>query len=136
MKNVEIYYKNTENNLPEPLVEKFINMNIKPQNAIDLGCGAGRNTRYLIKNGWNVLSIDKENVEYIISSKLNQDEIKKFRFSKQDFESIKLEKNNLVIAMYSLPFCNNKYFKEFWYKITDAILKERILCWQFFWIER
>ena len=60
MGNIEDYYKNTENALPHPMVKKIINMNIKPENAIDLGCGAGKDTIYLIKNGWNVLAIDKE----------------------------------------------------------------------------
>ena len=55
-------------------------MNIDPTNAIDLGCGVGRDTIFLIKNGWNVLSIDKENTEEIISSKLDNEEIKKFKF--------------------------------------------------------
>lgn len=42
-------------------------MGIKPKNAVDLGCGAGRDTIYLIKNGWNVLAIDRENTKEIIS---------------------------------------------------------------------
>ena len=49
MGNIEDYYKNTENALPHPMVKKIINMNIKPENAIDLGCGAGKDTIYLIK---------------------------------------------------------------------------------------
>ena len=47
-KNIQKYYENTENALPHPMVKKFINMNNKPKYAIDLGCGAGRDTIYLI----------------------------------------------------------------------------------------
>ena len=130
------YYKNTENALPNIIIRKFIEMKIKPSKAIDLGCGAGRDTIYLIKNGWNVLSIDKEDTGKFISSKLNEEEIKRFRFVRQDFENIELEKNNLLVANFSIPFCKKDCFNELWNKITNSILKERILCGNFFWIKQ
>lgn len=136
MNNMKKYYKNTENALPNIIIRKFIEMKIKPSNAIDLGCGAGRDTIYLIKNGWNVLSIDKEDTGKFISSKLNEEEIKRFRFVRQDFENIELEKNNLLVANFSIPFCKKDCFNELWNKITNSILKERILCGNFFWIKR
>lgn len=136
MNNMKKYYKNTENALPNIIIRKFIEMKIKPSNAIDLGCGAGRDTIYLIKNGWNVLSIDKEDTGKFISSKLNEEEIKRFRFVRQDFENIELEKNNLFVANFSIPFCKKDCFNELWNKITNSILKERILCGKFFWIKR
>ena len=129
------YYENTEGALPNPMVKKFIDMNINPTNAVDLGCGAGRDTIYLIKNGWKVLSIDRENTKEIISSKLDNEEIKKFRFESQNFENIKLEKTNLLVANFSIPFCDKEHFNKFWNRITDSILKDRIFCWKFFWIK-
>lgn len=136
MCNKKQYYKNTENALPNTIIRKFIEMKIKPSNAIDLGCGAGRDTIYLIKNGWDVLSIDKEDTGESVSSKLNEEEIKRFRFVRQDFENIELEKNNLLVANFSIPFCKKDCFNELWNKITNSILKERILCGKFFWIKR
>ena len=136
MNNMKKYYKNTENALPNIIIRKFIEMKIKPSKAIDLGCGAGRDTIYLIKNGWNVLSIDKEDTGKFISSKLNEEEIKRFRFVRQDFENIELEKNNLLVANFSIPFCKKDCFNELWNKITNSILKERILCGNFFWIKQ
>ena len=135
MVNIKKYYKNTEGALPNPMVKKFIDMNINPTNAIDLGCGAGRDTIYLIKNGWKVLSIDRENTKEIISNKLDNEEIKKFRFKSQNFENIELEKTNLLVANFSIPFCDKEHFNEFWNKITDNILKDRIFCWKFFGIK-
>ena len=110
-------------------------MNIKPTNAIDLGCGAGRDTIYLIKNGWNVLAIDREDTKEIISRKLDKDELEKFRFDSQSFENIELEKTNLVVANFCIPFCNKQFFNEFWNKVTDSILKERIFCGKLFWLK-
>ena len=135
MVNIKKYYEKTEGALPNPMVKKFINMNINPTNAIDLGCGAGRDTIYLIKNGWNVLSIDRENTREIISRKLNNEEVKRFRFRSQNFENIELEKTNLLVSNFSIPFCDKEYFNKFWKKITDSILKDRIFRWKFFWIK-
>ncbi len=133
MEKIKKYYENTKDASQHPIVQKFIDMNVEPKKAIDLGCGAGRDTIYLIRNGWKVLSIDKENTKEIISSKLNNEEIKRFRFDIQNFEDIQLEKTNLLVANFSIPFCNKERFSEFWNKITDSILKNRILCWEFFW---
>lgn len=71
----EKYYDNTESNMPRKNVKYFIeNMKIQPGKAIDIGCGAGNDTVYLIKNGWSVTAIDKENVKERISKRLSSDE--------------------------------------------------------------
>lgn len=132
MSNIEKYYENTANANPNYTVKKFIELNVKPGNAIELGCGAGRDTIYLIKNGWNVLAIDREDVSSRIQSKLNKEEVKKFKFSQQKFENIKLEKNNLVVANFSIPFCNKNNFKELWNKINNSIFKDGYFVGNFF----
>ncbi len=129
MDNIKEYYENTKDSFPHQIVKKFMKMNIKPKKAIDLGCGAGRDTIYLIKNGWNVLAIDRENTKELISSKLDSKELQRFKFQCQDFESIKLNKNSLLVANFSIPFCNKNYFEKFWNEISNSILKERLLCW-------
>ena len=135
MGDIKKYYENTSGALPNPTVKKFMDMKVSPSNAIDLGCGAGRDTIFLIKNGWNVLSIDRENTKEIISNQLNNEELKKFRFKTQNFEDIELEKTNLLAANFSIPFCNKEYFNDLWKKITDSILKDRIFRWKLFWRE-
>ena len=42
----------------------------------------GNDTVYLIKNNWNVLAIDREDVKERIVKKLNDEEQEKFRFQK------------------------------------------------------
>ena len=123
-KNIEKYYDNTENEMPNYTVKKFIELNVEPGNAVELGCGAGRDTVYLIRNGWNVLAIDREDVETRIVSKLLVEELEQFELFKQRFEDIELENSNLVVANFSLPFCNKNNFKELWAKINHSILKD------------
>ena len=129
MNKIYKYYKNTKNALPHKNVQKVLEMDIIPGNAIDLGCGAGRDTIYLIKNGWNVLAIDKEDTKGLIEEKLNENELKNFRFSLQNFQNVELENNSLLVSNFSIPFCGKKYFKEFWNKIEESIEKGRIFCW-------
>ena len=64
----------------------------------------------------------------------NNEELEKFRFQKQNFESLELEKNNLIVANYCLPFCNKNNFKELWNKINNSILKDGYFVGNFFGI--
>lgn len=131
----EKFYQNTKDAPQNKMVTRFIKMHVTPGKAIDLGCGAGRDTAYLIKNGWNVLAIDRIDTKEMIANNLNQEEQKKFRFEKQNFKDMKLEPANLLVANFSIPFCPKDCFQEFWNRITNNILKDRILCWKLFWIE-
>ena len=133
MRDIEKYYKNTEDSLPHDNVIEFIKIEKNTGKAIELGCGAGRDTIYLIKNGWKVISIDRENTKPIIEEKLDDKELNKFTFIQSEFENINLENNNLVIANYSLPFCKKDKFNQLWDKIVNSIDKERIFCRKFFW---
>ena len=65
---------------------------------------------------------------------MNDEEREKFRFQKQNFESLELEKNNLIVANYCLPFCNKNNFKELWNKINNSILKDGYFVGNFFGI--
>ena len=129
MENIEKYYENTKNALPHKNICDFIKIKNESGNAIDIGCGTGRDTVFLIKNGWNVTAIDREDTEELIRSKLNNEELKRFKFECQNFENISLEENDLVVSNFSIPFCSKNYFNEFWNKIVDSITSGRILCW-------
>lgn len=132
MNDMKKYYENTENALPHENVKEFIKIENKKGKAIDIGCGAGRDTIFLIKNNWNVLAIDKEDTKQIISNKLNDEEKKRFRFCRQEFEEIKLEKNDLTVANFSIPFCNKNNFNELWNKIIESILEDGHFVGNFF----
>ena len=133
MRDIEKYYNNTESEKPRNNVQYFIEkIECNPGKATELGCGAGNDTVYLIKNNWNVLAIDRENVEERISKRLNNEELKKFRFQRQNFENLKLEKSNLIIANYCIPFCNKDKFEKIWDKIKMSILNKGYFVGNFF----
>ena len=130
MESIKKYYDNTQSDKPRNNVEYFINeIQCNSGNAIELGCGAGNDTVYLIKNNWNVLAIDREDVKERIAKRLTKEELAKFKFQKQNFETLKLEENNLIVANYSLSFKNKNKFSKLWNKINDSIFTNRIFCW-------
>ena len=133
MKSIEKYYDVTESSQPRPWIKYFIEkVNCNPTTAIDVGCGAGNDTVYLIKNGWNVLAIDKENVKSRITKRLTPKEQQQFDFKQQDFENIKLKSAKLIVAEYSLSFCNKNKFKNLWNEIKLNIEKSGYFIGNFF----
>lgn len=122
MQNWIQYYDKTKKKYPRNNVKFLIDsLNLKPTNAIDLGCGQWNDTVYLINNDFKVLGIDKENVEEIIRKRLSQDKQKYFQFKKQKLEDLKIPNTDLIIANFSLSFCKKEYFKSMWQKIVESI---------------
>lgn len=133
MRNIEKYYNNTESEKPKNNVQYFIDkVKFNPSKAIELGCGAGNDTIYLIKNNWNLIAIDREDVEERISKRLSKEELRKFTFQKQSFENLEIEKSDLIVANYSLPFCEKDKFEELWNKIKTSITNEGYFIGNFF----
>ena len=117
MRDWDNFHNITEDKPPRKNIVHFISNYNLTGNAIDLGCGSGSDTIFLIRNNWNVLAIDSSNVEERIRSKLSDKEQGKLRFEVQRFEKLKLQKCNLVISNNSLPFCDKKYFYQMWAEI-------------------
>ena len=122
-RNISEYYKITENYNAHKNVTDFLSLNVLPSNAIDLGSGAGRDTIALIKKGWKVLAIDKEDTEEIIRKHLTDEEQKKMKFLNAKFGRMDIPKTKLIVANYSLSFSKRELFNEIWKKIDDSIIK-------------
>ena len=53
MRDIEKYYDNTESEKPRNNVQYFVEkIKCHSGKTIELGCGAGNDTVYLIKNNW------------------------------------------------------------------------------------
>lgn len=120
MKSWEEYQNNTYNNDVCELLKVFLN-EYKVNNAIDLGCGCGNETVYMIRNGIKVLAIDRQLNEKFILNRLNDKQKENIIFQQQEFESIELTNVDVITAFFSVPFCNPKYFNQLWDKIYDSI---------------
>lgn len=130
--NKKKYYDITKNIKPHKNIIKFLNMHVKPGKAIDLGCGAGRDTIALLRNNWNVLAVDKENTEHIIREQLSKGEQERFVFQKSIFGKMDLPNSNLIVANFSLPFVKKEYFGLIWNKINNSLLSDGYFVGNFF----
>ena len=93
----------------------------KVDSAIDLGCGSGNETIYMVKNGIKVLAIDRQLNQDFILNRLSDSEKQLISFKESSFEDVELPKTKLLTAFFSIPFCNPNNFDELWTKIYNSI---------------
>ena len=134
----EKYYAATLNSEPNELLNialsTFTTKNTPPGLAIDLGCGSGRNTAVLLKNGWRVLAIDKEAsaFQHLMSRKdlTNISHLETLISPMEELSILPL--TDLFIAAFVLPFCPPAKFKITWEKIVNAIKPSGLFVGHFF----
>ena len=112
MQNAKEYYKKTISNKPSGLMGKFFNLKynemIDGNVAIDLGCGAGNDTEFLISKGFKVTAVDsQEEVKDFLKEK-NLDK-EKFELIIGDFSKVELPKADLIFANMSLFFVKDNF---------------------------
>ncbi len=120
MKNWTNYQNKTYNKKVNNLLVEFCN-NYKIKNAVDLGCGSGNESVYLLKRGINVTCIDFKLNKKLILDRLDTSEIKHVSFIEDSFEDVILPKTELLMAFFSIPFCSPNKFDLLWNKIYKCI---------------
>ncbi len=96
-------------------------------NAIDLGCGSGNETVYLLKKGKNVLAVDGNLNKNFILSRLSENQKAKLTLKQCQFEEVKLPNADFIIATFTLSFCNPNEFMNLWNKIKKSLEPNGIL---------
>ncbi|HEX5430094.1 MAG TPA: class I SAM-dependent methyltransferase [Patescibacteria group bacterium] len=127
------YYNLTRDRAPSKLLMKALGYVKDKGRALDLGAGALNDTRYLLKQGFSVLAIDKEQLPKDVLKNITS---AKFVFKKKQFEQFEIPRNrfDLVNAQYSLPFVNKNNFARLWPKIVNSLRQGGIFTGQFFGI--
>jgi tellurite methyltransferase len=132
------YYQNTINSTDPHktllLAYKYFEMeNIKGK-AADLGAGTGRDTLFLLKSGWQVLSLDAEQLAIdIILNRVDADDVPNLEVQVASFSEMILPTElSLINASYSLPFCKPNDFNECWETIVNSLAEGGRFCGQFF----
>lgn len=100
--------------------------------AVDLGCGDGRDTVELLRQGWRVLGIDseKEGIARLLSRRVDTTNLET---QVVRFEALQLPNNaDLINASFSLPFCPPAEFPTLWQKIVTALRPGGRFCGQLF----
>jgi SAM-dependent methyltransferase len=90
--------------------------------AVDLGCGAGRDTRELLRAGWSVLAIDREPEAISRLVDATPDALRPgLRTRVADLASVRVPACDLVNANLSLPFLPPDAFWEAWRRALTAV---------------
>ena len=94
----------------------------RPRFAVDLGSGAGRDTRELLRAGWRVLAIDREQAA-VDTLEAATPEALRLRLATRvaDLATLDVPPCDLVNASLSLPFLESEAFWRGWDGILDAL---------------
>ena len=111
-KDLKEYYKATANNQPSSLIKRFFqnkyNEKMLGNTVLDLGCGAGNDTEFLLEKGYKVIAVDnqKDVKDVLNSKKINEEKVD---IIIGDFSKIKLPNADLIYANMSLFYIKEKY---------------------------
>ncbi|MDP1879391.1 MAG: hypothetical protein Q8K60_00460 [Parachlamydiaceae bacterium] len=131
------YYLNTIHTEPHKtliLALKYFQLENNIGNAVDLGAGAGRDTIFLLKAGWQVFALDAEQLSIdVIINQIDSELLSNLKVAVVPFsEMIIPNELNLINASYSLPFCKPEDFALCWKKIMNGLIIGGRFCGQFF----
>ena len=126
MNNPKEYYKATMNMQVSGLMKKFFNYKYNEKltgnKAVDLGCGTGNDTEFLISKGFKVTAIDsEEQVKDILDRKIT--DRTNLNVLIGDFSKIEIPKADLILANMSLFFVKDN-FDEFLRSLLKKINKK------------
>ena len=127
------FIKATRNHAHWPILEKAVALFGHEGYALDLGCGAGRDTRYLLAQRWHVTSVDSNPNAIALLAELPQDRLQVVQSSFEDFV-YGHEVYDLISAQFSLPFNPKASFNELFTRIKQAIKPGGYFTGQFFGI--
>jgi SAM-dependent methyltransferase len=93
-----------------------------PPLAVDLGCGAGRDTRELLRRGWRVLAVDKtpEGLERL-RQLTPEDQLDRLETRLADLVDFEIPACDLVNANLILPFLDAPAYAAAWERISAAL---------------
>ena len=125
------FYTHTRERPPWPRMIRAASF--VPQNgrALDLGCGAGRDTRYLLAQGFQVTAVDADANAMAILATFPQERLRAVQSSFIDFA---FENYDLINAHFCLPFLPREQFYAVFEKLRQALNPDGIFVGQFFGI--
>jgi trans-aconitate methyltransferase len=97
--------------------------------AVDLGCGAGKETLALLNDGWHVHAVDslpdtRERLFAMLPAAMDG----RLSIETRPFEDIRgLPKADLIFASYSLPFVHPKDFGRLWRTLLSSLRPSGVL---------
>ncbi|TDE97429.1 class I SAM-dependent methyltransferase [Occultella glacieicola] len=103
-----------------------------PGHAVDLGCGDGAETAWLLANGWRVTAVDRTPeamplVHANAATALGEDPGARLTTVVADLAQARVPEADLVLASASLPFVPEHEFESMWLRIRAAVADGGVL---------
>jgi tellurite methyltransferase len=125
------FYTFTQNSPPWPLLIRASALAPRNGQALDLGAGAGRDTRYLLEQGFEVTAVDADPRAAALLSALSETYLHVVQSSFEDFTFATYD---LISAQFALPFVPKSRFAEVFTRIKAALSPSGVFVGQFFGI--
>ena len=126
------FYNNISKLQPHRVLVDFIKNTPNIKTAIDLGCGAGRDTKFLLKNSKKVIDIDRVDVRKFLYKNLDKNEMENLTFIQSNFSEVELPNADLIISYEALPFCSREELNSIIKKIKVSLNDNGYLLCNFF----
>ncbi|HMS91886.1 MAG TPA: class I SAM-dependent methyltransferase [Candidatus Saccharibacteria bacterium] len=128
----EIYYENTTDLKPANCLKAAVEILGRSGNALDLDCGAGRDSRYLLSKGFRVIALDGEKSSEEFIQKLKT--AGNIEFVCSAFDMYEYPKNyfDIVNAQFALPFNPPHTFNKVFLSIRESLKPGGIFVGQLF----
>lgn len=127
MPNWQIYYRATETRPPRPtLLRALASFAAEGRGpgllAVDLGSGIGRDALPLLRSGWRVLAVDREQAALDeLEARAAAESLAGLRTRCQSLERVRLPGCDLVNASFSLFGCRPAAFPRLWRRVVAAL---------------
>jgi SAM-dependent methyltransferase len=127
----ERFYRYTQDSPPWPLLMQAAALLPAGGRALDLGAGAGRDTRYLLTHGFEVTAVDADTASIPRLEALQNGHL---RVVHSTFEAFAFEPQtyDLISAQFSLPFVPEPAFSAVFARLKAALRPGGIFAGQFF----
>ena len=123
------FYQITRNHPPWPRLVRAVSLLGHTGQALDLGCGAGRDTRYLLERGFSVTAVDREAASLATLANLPTDHL---RLVQSSFEDFTFGQYDLINAHFALPFTRKELLPTVFARLKAALKPGGIFAGQFF----
>lgn len=126
------FFTFTKDSPPWSLVMRAAALAPRRGHALDLGAGTGRDTRYLLEQGFHVTAVDAEPRAVELLSALPQDHLRVVRSTFADFDFASGAPYDLISAQFALPFTPRERFADMFARLKAALAPGGIFVGQFF----
>lgn len=120
----EAFFAAQHGRTARPTLQKVLELRSGgPGFAIDLGCGEGSDTRFLLNRGWRVHAIDgSPGVDERVRAGVPGEQAARLTTQECTFERLdELPAADVVYSGFALPFCEPDGFGRLWHSIRESI---------------